>query len=358
MPRCETSHGIEFQKRAAALADALKDPKRVPGRELVGALKQYLAFLAERQRESASPGGVGPGTAAEINATLWETFPLADDKAGETGGLRRLLVDLSALAVRDFRLYPPRPQSKGPQLTYYQDWRASRKLSDDEVLLEAVSGVLTQEELFEADDGSAELPALEAKAELLLAAARVAQFLGYTGDLALRDLKAALGPGKGAEREKPLDPKHYLRFQVLALPDGGGAPFSPSALDELPPPGTRKGAKPRPAPPRPEDPASIWAAVRRWSAADPFCDHLFRRRWRWLADHAYSQPDAAEKQRQQEWLGAADPFTAKLAKAWERKSATPDDLLRENPDWLRSEVPAETPDDPIDEDEIEEDDDE
>ncbi len=320
MPEYETTRGKEFQKRAAALAAVLKAGP-VPG----AVLSDYLEFLTKCQRD-----GVGPGTAAEINAVLWEEFPPSN-----SAGVRRIVEDLSAMAVQDFRLLPDRPGQPPLLLSYYKTWDEERKPKRliDALFNSGCPALLGSDLLAEGT------PGLEMRAELLLRMAEVAQYLEYTAELARDDLKAALAPGS-EERRQPLAPQHYLRFQLLKLAEEESKPAAEKStrfrLEDL------DAARGRTKPPSPEDPRSIVAAVRRWAATDPFCNHLFRVRWGWLEQRSHSYAAAATDEPTSNWksLSAADPVT-KLAQLWEDRAATPEEILLENTTWLRPDAAGE-----------------
>src|SRR5205823_5211280 len=65
----ETPTGVEFEKRARALSDALSTAGADLPLALLPPLKDYFEFLTSH----AEPG---PGAAAEVNAVLWEVFPV------------------------------------------------------------------------------------------------------------------------------------------------------------------------------------------------------------------------------------------------------------------------------------------
>jgi len=283
---CETATGSEFCERAQALAHTLAAAEPNWG-QVARALHEYCAYLL--QFRDRSPG---PGAAAEINAVLWHAFSV-EAQSGEQAGLRQLVIDISALAVKDFRLTPNRRTGERPELPYYHAWdeqqtRLRGDYAPHDVLRDPGCQVLI--------DGLHDMGDAEqvVKGELLEYMARLSQYLGYTVQNAIAALRADFGPGQ-SKREQGLHASHYLHLQLLALADD---PRSEVArLDAIEPAPGRKGRtsvkRVLPAPP-PEDPASIWGALRHWAANDPFCAYLFYTRWRWLARHDYQRFSAAD----------------------------------------------------------------
>ena len=116
-----------------------------------------------------------------------------------------------------------------------------------------------------------------------------------------------------------------MHLQLLALADD---PRSEVArLDAIEPAPGRKGRtsvkRVLPAPP-PEDPASIWGALRHWAANDPFCAYLFYTRWRWLARHDYQRFSAADHAAARLIASSA---AGELDDVWRRKRDV-------TPEWL------------------------
>jgi hypothetical protein len=263
----ETVKGKEFHGLATALRGALGPPAEESA--LRGALENYFRFLV---------GNLGaevvPGAAAEVNAALFELFPLPQTAAG-TDTPERLVRDLSALYVA--QLEHPSFQDRKP--TYYLDWdqaqRTTRKPSSNGTAGKAPAVSKKSETAFAVAARVCRRVVVEGRVSsglkvlLLSLLGGAAKKLGFLDDPGKKLAKRFdLSPAGRLRRNSPLAPDDLLTWQVFQLAGGKPEDLDPDAvqdeLDEM-----------------------AWT-IRRWAATDELCRAAFAK-WEWVPRTDYTK---------------------------------------------------------------------